>query len=150
MKRKFQQKREKTIDTPKYIISSDNVRSVVSYVHEFKTFVKGRWLGKELLAVLSREFGSHSKEYWEEAIAAGNVRINNKITSPTHILRNGEALLHRTHRHEPPVMGRIEFVQELGDLIAVCKPASMPMHPCGAYRQNSLTTILHNVTFRKL
>jgi tRNA pseudouridine synthase 9 len=118
------------------------VRSVVPYMHEFRTFVKGRWLGCELLDVLSREFGSHAKDYWEEAIRVGNVRINNRLVAGTHVLRNGEALLHRTHRHEPPVTGNVVFVGELEDLIAVCKPASLPMHPCGAYRQNSLTSIL--------
>ena len=48
------------------------------------------------------------------------------------------------HRHEPPVFGKIEYVGETENLFAVCKPPSMPMHPSGAYRHNSLEFILKN------
>jgi hypothetical protein len=37
------------------------------------------------------------------------------------LVRNGDALLHRTHRHEPPVMGcglgQLEIVADTGDLL---------------------------------
>jgi len=39
------------------------VRHVVPYVHVFTTFAKGRWLGRQLMDVLLREFGTHPKEY---------------------------------------------------------------------------------------
>jgi tRNA pseudouridine synthase 9 len=130
---------------PTYHVTDDHIRSVVPYVHEFRTYAKGRWLNRQLIDVLTQEFGSHPKSYWEEAIAAGNVTVDNEVVPLTHKLKNGEMLSHKTHRHEPPVSGKIEFVNDVGDLIAVCKPASMPMHPCGAYRQNSLCTILRYV-----
>ncbi len=53
-------------------------------------------------------------------------------------------------RHEPPIVGNIHFIQETEDLIAVCKPASLPMHPCGAYRHNSLTSILAAVIIHSI
>ncbi len=34
------------------------------------------------------------------------------------------------------------IVGETEEILAVNKPASMPMHPCGAYRHNSLLSIL--------
>jgi len=118
------------------------MRSIKPYVHEFHSFAKGRWLGRELLDVLTLEFGAHSPQYWRDAISNGFVRINGKKVSGDYKFRNGDDFAHLTHRHEPPVMGNVTFVGETASLLAVCKPASMPMHPCGAYRYNSLLFVL--------
>ena len=107
----------------------DGIRSVVPYIHEFTTFAKGRWLDREILEVLSKEFGGHPKDYWENAISNGNVLINSKIVPKTYKFKNSDALLHRTHRHEPPVYGELKFIGETDELLAVCKPTSIPMHP---------------------
>jgi hypothetical protein len=55
-----------------------------------------------------------------------------------------DVMVHRTHRHEPPVHGSITLVADTSDLVAVSKPASMPMHPCGSYHHNTLTHVLVN------
>ena len=123
---------------------NENVlRRVVPYVHEFRTFAKGRWLGRQLIEVLSTEFGSsHTLEYWRHAIASGLVTVNKRSVEEDYIFRNSDALSHLTHRHEPSVRGRIAFIGETSALIAVNKPASLPIHPCGAYHRNTLTQIL--------
>lgn len=36
---------------------SEGIRSVIPYVHEFTTHAKGRWIGREIIEVLTREFG---------------------------------------------------------------------------------------------
>ena len=148
------------------------VRYVTPYVHTFSTHAKGRWLGRQLLEVLLREFGSHSEAYWTSAIAQGFVRINHLQVTGTELFRNGDFFTHMTHRHEPPVIGSVELVgvqlqhaQTLPaavstaptspspaahvasacpavDLLAVNKPASFPMHPCGSYKFNSLLNVL--------
>lgn len=44
---------------------------------------------------------------------------------------------------EPPVpYSPVAILGETDAIIAVNKPASLPVHPCGAYRYNSLETIL--------
>lgn len=44
---------------------------------------------------------------------------------------------------EPPVpYSPVVILGETDDIIAVNKPASLPVHPCGAYRYNTLETIL--------
>jgi 23S rRNA-/tRNA-specific pseudouridylate synthase len=112
------------------------------YIYEFKTYAKGRWIGKSLLDVLTSEFGGFDSVYWENAIKDSNILVNNAPTSKSYIVRNSDELLHRTHRHEPPVFGQITLVDETDELVAVSKPASMPMHPCGGYKYNTLLTIL--------
>jgi hypothetical protein len=121
---------------------SDGIRSVIPYVHEFTTHAKGRWVGREIIEVLTREFGGHPKEYWDNAITRGHVRINDKIVADQYRFKNNDAMLHRTHRHEPSIAGVIEFVGDTDSLMAVSKPPSIPVHPCGAYRFNSLMYIL--------
>lgn len=48
------------------------------------------------------------------------------------------------YRHEPPVFGSVSFVGQTDEYLAVCKPPSLPMHACGAYRFNSLENILRH------
>jgi len=120
----------------------DGVRHVKPYAHEFIAYAKGRWVGLDLLTILCKEFGSHPRSYWVDVISLGNVLINDRKVSSDYVMRNGDRLLHRSHRHEPPIVGEIKLLGETSDLIAVSKPASLPMHPCGAYRYNTLMFIL--------
>jgi tRNA pseudouridine synthase 9 len=126
---------------------ANGVRSVIPYVHEFTTYAKGRWIGREIIEVLTREFGGHPREYWENAIERGHVRVNNEMIPQTYRFKNNDAFLHRTHRHEPAIAGDIVFVGETDRLMAVSKPPSIPVHPCGAYRFNSLMFILAKVSY---
>ena len=123
-------------------VLEEGIRSIKPYVHEFHAFAKGRWLGREILDVLTREFGSHTPQYWKDAIRNGFVRVNGQKVTEQYKFRNSDAFAHLTHRHEPPVMGSVSLVGETAELLAVCKPPSMPMHPCGAYRYNSLMFVL--------
>jgi tRNA pseudouridine32 synthase len=108
-----------------YIVQG-RVRHVKPYIFSFKTFAKGRWLGKNILDVLSKEFGGYDISYWTEAIRNQNVLVNNRAVTEDYIVKNSDQLLHQTHRHEPPVSGSIIKVGETCDILAVCKPASLP------------------------
>lgn len=47
------------------------------------------------------------------------------------------------HRHEPPVVSRpMEVLVDDGEVIVVDKPASIPVHPCGRFRHNTVIFIL--------
>ena len=76
----------------------DGIRYVIPHIHEYKTFAKGRWLGRELLDVLLNEFGGLPKDYWLHAIDNGLVRINNKVVTPNYVIQNSDAFVHKTHR----------------------------------------------------
>ena len=46
-------------------------------------------------------------------------------------------------RHEVPVAdSRIRVIRMTEDLVVVDKPASIPVHPCGRYRHNTVVFIL--------
>lgn len=47
------------------------------------------------------------------------------------------------HRHEPPVVGTpLEILVDDGEVLVVDKPPSIPVHPCGRFRHNTVIFIL--------
>lgn len=47
------------------------------------------------------------------------------------------------HRHEPPVTAEpIRLLAENEDVVVVDKPSSIPVHPCGRFRHNTVIFIL--------
>ena len=125
------------------------MRFVKPYVYPFETCTKGRWHGRTLAEVYGTEFGAHSPGYYVKAIEQGRITVNGEAVSPSFVLRGGERICHYTHRHEPPVRGtqpdEIEIVADTADLVVVNKPSTVPMHPCGAYKYNSMMHILDDV-----
>jgi hypothetical protein len=116
-------------EKPEYRFLPDDIRCVLPYVFDYTTYAKGRWLHRPLIDILSKEFGGYEIEYWYQAIKSGRVTVNGSQTTPEYVIMNSDRVVHRTHRHEPPVKGVVQLVGETEDLMAVCKPASMPMHP---------------------
>lgn len=61
-------------------------------------------------------------------------------------LANGNVIYHTIHKHEQPIVWRggikILHFDERANIVAVEKPAGVPVHPCGRNYFNSLTTIL--------
>ena len=127
-----------------YHIDNNSVRSVVPYLFEFSTHAKGRWIGRTLIDIVVGEFGGlgYDSEFWHGAIANGHIRINKSIVGLDYVMNNSDYLTRKTHRHEPPIYGNVEYIGQNDTMFAVCKPASLPMHACGAYNHNSLSMII--------
>lgn len=91
---------------PEYQVVEDEhlggraVRFVKPYVQEFKTFAKGRWLGRQVMEVMSTEFGGHPPDYWPFAFERGLVRVNDQVIDPAHRFKNGDVMTHLTDRQE--------------------------------------------------
>ncbi|KXJ90843.1 pseudouridine synthase [Microdochium bolleyi] len=125
-----------------YIIE-DGLRRVAPYHYTYKTWVKQRWRGRELLDVFESEFRDRPLEYYRQAMISGHVRVNNKQVSPQHVLKNGELVSHTIHRHEPPVTADpIAVLHEDDDMIVIVKPSGVPVHPAGRYNYNSVIEIM--------
>lgn len=52
------------------------LRKVHPYYFEFKTYCKGRWIGKTLLEVFKSEFRAESVDYYQRAAKEGRIRLN--------------------------------------------------------------------------
>ncbi|XP_010877783.2 RNA pseudouridylate synthase domain-containing protein 2 [Esox lucius] len=120
------------------------LRKVHPYYFDFKTYCKGRWIGKSLLEVFRSEFRAEPLEYYIRASKLGRIRLNETPVDDLSVtLRNNDFLRNTVHRHEPPVVGRpLEILEDNGEVLVVDKPASMPVHPCGRFRHNTVIFIL--------
>ncbi|XP_020573131.1 RNA pseudouridine synthase 7 isoform X2 [Phalaenopsis equestris] len=118
-------------------------RYVRPYYFEFISHVKNRWAGKAIVDLFTEEFRGRSYEYYESAVKCGRIQVDDKIVPVSYVVRSTQKISHFVHRHEPPVLaGNVSILHIESDVITVCKPASIPVHPCGQYRKNTIIGIL--------
>src|SRR5690606_27204929 len=132
--RKAQNPLREEVPNPGYYYE-DGLRKVKPYYFKYNTFCKERWRDKKLVEVFQTEFRDRPAEYYARAIAQGQVTINGteKSTLDT-VVRNGDYISHLLHRHEPPVKDSpIGIVYEDDRIMAINKPAGIPVHPAGRY-----------------
>lgn len=133
-------------DTP--IRASDYVvrqglRMVRPYYFDFKCYVKKRWEGKSVIDIFSTEFPARERSYYESAFEDGRLRVEGHHVAKDTPLKNGMCIRHFIHRHEPPVLATpVTVLAQQGDIVAVSKPAGMPVHTAGQYRKNTVLGFL--------
>eukprot|EP00752_Nemacystus_decipiens_P001362 g1351.t1 len=130
-------------ETCHYYVDDHGLRRVRPYTYDFLTHAKERWLDRTVIDVFSAEFGGEPRSHYENAIRTGLLTVNGKKVDLDYKLQNSDLICNRTHRHEPPVCGGdITIVSESADELVVDKPCTVPIHPCGSYRYNTLFYIL--------
>lgn len=125
-----------------YVVVGDFIY-VRPYVFEFKTNFKPRWRDQTILNVFRQEFKHTEHDYWERETEGGRILANGeKITSST-LWDDGIEVVHLVHRHESAVLSSpVQIVEDGDGFIVVSKPPSLPVHPCGTYRRNSLQFLM--------
>ncbi|KAJ3807312.1 pseudouridine synthase [Lentinula aff. lateritia] len=121
------------------------LKKIPPYWYPYTTYAKQRWIGRELLEVVSTEFRDRSMEYYRYALESGVTTINGQVASPNRIIQNGDRMENVVHRHEPPVTAtpiRILLEDNEREFIVVDKPGSIPVHASGRYHRNTLVAIL--------
>jgi len=119
------------------------LRKVNPYYFTFTTFTKGRWVGETILEVFSREFRAQPQQEYERCINAGTLTVNFEKVETDYRLKHNDLLANIVHRHEVPVSSEeIKIISKNDDLVVVNKPPSIPVHPCGRYRHNTVVFIL--------
>ena len=117
----------------------NNLRFVKPYSHEFKTFAKRRWIDQKLIDVFKVEFKAFSPAYYEGAIEHGKITVNDKIVDIDYRIREGDKIVHKTTRHETPVLATLpKVIYENEEFIVLDKPSSLPVHACGNFMHNTL------------
>ncbi|XP_006647267.2 RNA pseudouridine synthase 7 [Oryza brachyantha] len=118
-------------------------RYVRPYYFEFISHVKNRWAGKTIVDLFTDEFKGRPREYYVRAVNCGRLQVDDQMVHTDYIVQSSQKISHFLHRHEPPVLGGdITILQNEVDVVTVCKPASVPVHPCGQYRKNTVVGIL--------
>lgn len=118
-------------------------RYVAPYHFEFISHVKSRWAGKTIVDLFAHEFKGRPYEYYVSAVECGRIQVEGRVVPVSYIVKSSEKISHFVHRHEPPVTSHgVSILQKEPDVVTVCKPASIPVHPCGQYRKNTVVGIL--------
>ncbi|CAI5474051.1 unnamed protein product [Closterium sp. Yama58-4] len=79
----------------------------------------------------------------EEAVREGRIQVDGRNVAPDYAVRQSQTMTHYVHRHEPWVdAAAVEVLHESDTVLVVCKPSSMPVHPCGQYRKNTVLSVL--------
>ncbi|KAF8845922.1 pseudouridine synthase [Paxillus ammoniavirescens] len=128
--------------TPK---SGPGLKKMPPYWYPYTTMAKERWLGREILEIVSTEFRDRSMEYYRYALESGVTTINGKVAKPDTIVKNGDRIENVVHRHEPPVTAtpvKIILHDKERDFLVIDKPGSIPVHASGRYYRHSLVEIL--------
>lgn len=120
------------------------LRKVRPYYFDFRTYCKGRWVGRSLLQVFSSEFRAQPLASYEAAARAGRLHLNEEpVRDLSTELKDNDFLRNTVHRHEPPVTAEpVRLLAENEDMVVVDKPSSIPVHPCGRFRHNTVIFIL--------
>ncbi|KAG9065143.1 hypothetical protein KI688_002465 [Linnemannia hyalina] len=120
-----------------------DLRKIKPYFFKYQTYAKGRWLGRKLIDVFNTEFRDRDNTFYERAIKDGRVKINGETVDKDYIIKNSDIVAHDIHRHEPPVANLpVKVVRNVDGVIIVDKPSSIPVHPSGRYRHNTILHIL--------
>jgi hypothetical protein len=107
---------------------------------------QGRWFNRCILDVLHSEFHAVSKDYYANAIRDGRVLVRGHAGDAMYMVREGDWIEHKSHRHEDPVLAIPAQV------IAETKEVGLLMHPtCISCASLSLTALFfryeHSLSF---
>jgi 23S rRNA pseudouridine1911/1915/1917 synthase len=96
-----------------------------------------------LLEFLAGRFHYHGREEWKSLIGQGRVTVNGLAASAGQSLRAGDEVAYETAAwKEPQVNPRYRMVYEDEVILALSKPAPLPVHAIGAYFKNTLMYLL--------
>lgn len=100
--------------------------------------------GETIAGFYSKRYRHSSESVWRERCAAGEVERNGKPAVADDILESGDQLVwHRPPWEEPAVPLDFRIVYEDSDIVAVDKPAGLPVLPDGGFYEN---TLLHQLS----
>ncbi len=99
--------------------------------------------GQRLDAFLARSFPYRSRTSWAAFVRAGRIRLNDGQARPGRSLRSGDRIQYvPDSRPEPRVSSAYKVIHEDASLLAIRKPANLPVHPSGRYFNNTLLLML--------
>lgn len=99
--------------------------------------------GQSVLNYYSDRYGHSSRAEWHARILAGQILLEGQVINPDTPLKRGQHLAyHRLPWSEPEVPLDFEVLYEDSDVLAVSKPAGLPVLPGGGFLQH---TLLHHL-----
>jgi RluA family pseudouridine synthase len=131
--------------SPSEYLVHAGLRWVKPYTFDFAAHAKPSWSGFTAEEALARFFPRKPRSYYSAASRLGRIWVECRSSSRPRSapLLAGERVRHVVHRHEPPTLDQpVEVISTTSGMCAVLKPASVPVHPAGRFRKNSVTALL--------
>jgi len=88
---------------------------------------------------------SGTRDAWAERLARGQISLNGQLARADTVLRAGDRLVYRRAPwEEPPAPTDLPVVFEDDDLLAVNKPAGLPVLPGGGFLERTVVRLLRS------
>ena len=98
---------------------------------------------------LGHHFRFLTRSAWKKRVETGLVQLNSTSVKPSSKVRLGDLIaMYAPPTREPPVDRRVRILWEEDGVMAIFKPAHLPIHENGPYRRNTLTQILWDMKGR--
>ncbi len=95
--------------------------------------------GQTLVEYYAQRYRHSSQADWHHRIESGQIWVDGAIAPPDVLLKPGQRLAyHRPPWQEPPVPLTFEVLYDDGEVMAIAKPAGLPMLPGGGFVQHTL------------
>ena len=108
--------------------------------------VPARCDGKTLLECVTSVYPQISQTQWQAWFSAGHILFGDDRADPDIMVRGGQQFQHLfPDMTEPDVDAAVRILAEEREFIVVHKPAPLPVHPCGRFNLNTLTSLLATV-----
>ncbi len=99
---------------------------------------------------LSKKFRNISRILWQKRIQKQLVLVNNKPIKKSYILKkNDKITFYYPKKPEPEINKNFKILYEDEFLIVIDKPANLPIHPSGNYKNNTLNFLLKEYLLSK-
>ena len=113
--------------------------------YTYHDVVKQRFAGVAILNYYVARYPKFGRAEWLARFACAQIQINDQIASPEIVLRAGDRLAYgRPPWEEPPVPTHLPVVFEDNDLLAINKPAGIPVLPGAGFLQNTVVRLLRS------
>lgn len=120
------------------------LRVVPPYFYVIRQNYKQNWRNHTVGQLFSNGLLKQHQFGAQRAVDCGLIKVNDAQCTLDHVMTPHDILCQTTHRHEPPVLyvSAVDMIiYDDGDLVVVNKPSTVPVHPSGAYFQNSIVNI---------
>lgn len=102
--------------------------------------------GKTLLECVTSVYPQVGESQWQLWFSEGHILAGDDRADPKAIVRGGQQFQHSfPDTTEPEVDAAVRILTEESEFIVVYKPAPLPVHPCGRFNLNTLTSLLATV-----
>jgi UPF0176 protein len=106
-------------------------------------FVQQRHEGLSLEQFCCTRLPHIGRDYWRMALDEGRIQYQGKRASGSETVAAGAIVVHtEPNTVEPAVNPQLELLYEDAALVALNKPAPLPVHPCGRFNKNTVTHLL--------